>query len=205
MSIIVTHEVVNKHTQQTYRVIVQDPIRKDKYRWLDHTNGILYGVKMGHPQLLLEHYKGADSKNYYIRPIEPTDVDYYYKSEESDDEMTEETNGTKTLKRKSIPVAKELIEPELNDNEKAFKSIVDEMFKVYKAKNHDYGNSVQDTYDRLGDASFLTRILDKVNRLVSLTQPGKEAQVKDEAIEDTILDLANYAVLYKMTREARNK
>lgn len=202
MSIIVTHEVVNKHTQQTYRVIVQDPIMVDKYRWLDHTNGVLYGKKMGHPQLLLEHYKGADSKNYYIRPIEPTDVDYYYKNEESDDVMTEET---REVKPKPLPENMKLNKPELNDNERAFKSIVDEMFKVYKAKNHDYGNSVQDTYDRLGDASFLTRILDKVNRLVSLTQPGKEAQVKDEAIEDTILDLANYAVIYKMTRESRNK
>lgn len=202
MSIIVTHEIVNKHTQQTYRVIVQDPIRSDKYRWFDHTNGMLYGEKMCHPQLLLEHYKGSESKNYYIRPIEPTDIDFYYKNEESDCTVTEKT---KVLKRKSLPENMKLNKPELNDNEKAFKEIVDEMFKVYKAKNHDYGNSVQDTYDRLGDASFLTRILDKVNRLVSLTQPGKEAQVKDEAIEDTILDLANYAVIYKMTRESSNK
>lgn len=202
MSIIVTHEVVNKRTQQVYRVIIQDPIRLDKYRWFDHDNGMLYGAKMGHPHLLLEHYNGSESKNYYIRPIKPTDLDFYNEREEGDCTMTEET---KEVEPKPLPENMELNKPELNDNEKSFKSIVDEMFKVYKAKNHDYGNSVQDTYDRLGDASFLTRILDKVNRLVSLTQPGKEAQVKDEAIEDTILDLANYAVLYKMTRESRNK
>lgn len=202
MSIIATHEVVNKHTQQTYRLIVQDPAGSGKYRWFNLKNGMLYGVKKVHPQLLLEHYKCVEAKDYYIRPIKPTDVDYYYKNEESDCTMTEEANE---VKPKPLPEHMKLNKPELSDNEKAFKAIVDNMFKVYKAKNHDYGSSVQDTYEDYGDVSFLVRITDKLNRLKTLCKSDVEAKVTDEKIEDTILDLANYAILFKITRDASNK
>lgn len=93
----------------------------------------------------------------------------------------------------------------LSHNEQAFKDIVDNMFKVYKAKNHDYGSSVQDTYEDYGDVSFLVRITDKLNRLKTLCKSDVEAKVADEKIEDTILDLANYAILFKITRDASNK
>ena len=73
------------------------------------------------------------------------------------------------------------------------------MFETYEAKNHDYGNSVQNTYDLFGDISFLTRINDKINRLNTLCTKD-EMKVKDESINDTILDLANYAVLFYITR-----
>ena len=77
--------------------------------------------------------------------------------------------------------------------EKMFKEITDEMLKIYIAKNTDYGSSVSDTYRDLGLVSFLVRMQDKMNRLKSLSK--KEALVKDEKIEDTLLDLANYSIL----------
>lgn len=85
--------------------------------------------------------------------------------------------------------------------EEKFEEVVTKMLEVYRAKNSDYGNSVQDTYDKIGDSSFLTRILDKVNRLTTLCQPGAVRKVQDEKIEDTLLDLANYAVLFLITRK----
>ena len=39
------------------------------------------------------------------------------------------------------------------------------------------------------------RISDKLNRLDSLTAPGREAQVKEETVLDTLLDLASYAIM----------
>lgn len=75
-----------------------------------------------------------------------------------------------------------------------FEDIVKKMFEIYKAKNRDYGMSVKDTYEKFGLTSFLVRLSDKLNRLISLDKK-KEILVKDEKIEDTLLDLANYAVI----------
>ena len=77
--------------------------------------------------------------------------------------------------------------------EELFKEITEEMYKIYKMKNEDYGSSVSDTYKDFGIVSFWVRIQDKVNRLKTLTK--KESLVKDEKIEDTLLDLANYSIL----------
>ena len=65
---------------------------------------------------------------------------------------------------------------------------------VYKAKNHDYGDSFGDTFKKLGIISAVTRLSDKMNRLMSLAV-AHDAQVKDEKIEDTLLDMANYAIM----------
>lgn len=65
---------------------------------------------------------------------------------------------------------------------------------VYKAKNHDYGDSFGDTYKKLGIISAVTRLSDKMNRLMSLAVKH-DTQVKDEKIEDTLLDMANYAIM----------
>ena len=65
---------------------------------------------------------------------------------------------------------------------------------VYKAKNHDYGDSFGDTFKKLGIISAVTRLSDKMNRLMSLAV-AHDTQVKDEKIEDTLLDMANYAIM----------
>lgn len=86
-----------------------------------------------------------------------------------------------------------------------FKEIVDRMALTYEMKNSDYGDSTTDTYNRYGAVSFLTRLRDKLNRLDSLLVANNTQQVDDEKIEDTILDLANYAVIFLMTYENDNK
>lgn len=74
-----------------------------------------------------------------------------------------------------------------------FKEIVDEMYEIYVAKNTDYGSSVSDTFRDFGLVSFLVRMSDKLNRLKTLSK--QESLVKDEKIEDTLIDLANYSIL----------
>ncbi|MCR1933546.1 DUF1599 domain-containing protein [Clostridium tepidum] len=67
-----------------------------------------------------------------------------------------------------------------------------ELNKIYKVKNHDYGDSFGETYKKLGIISAVTRITDKVNRLQSLCT--KDALV-DESIKDTLKDCANYCIM----------
>lgn len=74
--------------------------------------------------------------------------------------------------------------------------IVQSLNHLYESKNHDYGDSFGETYSKLGIISALTRISDKYNRLVSLaTKPEEERKVKDESIQDTLLDMANYCIM----------
>lgn len=74
--------------------------------------------------------------------------------------------------------------------------ICKELNDTYKKKNHDYGNSFGQTFEKLGIISAVTRITDKYNRLVSLsTLPLSERQVQDETISDTLLDMANYCIM----------
>lgn len=75
--------------------------------------------------------------------------------------------------------------------------------ELYAKKNHDYGDSFGETFKKLGIISAVTRITDKVNRLQSLCT--KEQQlVKDEKIEDTLMDLANYSILTLIELEDLN-
>ena len=77
-----------------------------------------------------------------------------------------------------------------------FEEITTAMLDLYKRKNADYGNSVAKTFDEYGLVSFLVRIEDKLNRVATLTKKSPtEQQVKDEKIEDTLLDLANYSIM----------
>ena len=68
------------------------------------------------------------------------------------------------------------------------------MNALYERKNHDYGNSFSETYRKLGVISATTRMLDKMNRIVSLVTKDKH-EVNDESLRDTLIDLANYAVM----------
>ena len=73
------------------------------------------------------------------------------------------------------------------------KDICDEIHKLWKAKNSDYGNSYDKTRDEYGSVAPLIRIDDKLNRLKQLTRNG-DPKV-NESIEDTLMDLAGYAIL----------
>ena len=74
--------------------------------------------------------------------------------------------------------------------------ICKELNEIYAKKNADYGNSFGDTFQKLGLISAVTRISDKCNRICNLaTKKSDEVKVKDEAIEDTLKDLANYCIM----------
>ena len=83
---------------------------------------------------------------------------------------------------------------------KIHQTICEELNKLYERKNHDYGDSFGKSYDEYGMAMPCIRLEDKLNRLKALTRNGNQ-QVADESIEDTLLDLANYAIMTVVERK----
>lgn len=77
-----------------------------------------------------------------------------------------------------------------------FREITDYMYQIYEKKNADYGDSFSKTFEEFGLTASAIRINDKTERFKKLIK--QDAQVQDESIKDTLLDLANYAVLTLM-------
>lgn len=76
-------------------------------------------------------------------------------------------------------------------------STIKQLHDIYEQKNAAYGNSFDKTCDELGIIAALTRMSDKWNRLVNLVK-NSDIDTGDEAIEDTLLDLANYSIMTYM-------
>lgn len=75
--------------------------------------------------------------------------------------------------------------------------ICNELSELYAKKNADYGDSFHQSFEEEGWAMVRVRLGDKFNRMKSLTKTGIQ-NVKDESLRDTLIDLANYAILSVM-------
>ena len=71
----------------------------------------------------------------------------------------------------------------------------DHQWNVFVRKNHDYGNSFEKSLDAFGLVAGIVRMNDKFERLVSLNDPNKDAQIASESLVDTLEDLSNYAAM----------
>ena len=78
--------------------------------------------------------------------------------------------------------------------------ILERMDDTHRKKNSDYGDAAYKGYKKYGDYYFLALLHNKLTRLETLTVDNKTQQVKDESIDDTLLDMANYAVMYLESR-----
>lgn len=63
-------------------------------------------------------------------------------------------------------------------------------FELFKRKNKDYG----DAFAAYGVIGVIVRIGDKINRLININK-NQINLVDDESMEDTLIDLHNYAAL----------
>ena len=75
--------------------------------------------------------------------------------------------------------------------------ICQELTETYEKKNADYGNSFGNSLDKHGLIAGIIRMDDKMSRLISLNSKN-EQQVMDESMRDTLMDLANYAIMSVM-------
>jgi hypothetical protein len=90
------------------------------------------------------------------------------------------------------------------------------MMEITKRKNADYSGSGVDpfaNFRQVGslvqkpdviEIGFITRMSDKMSRIGSFISNGT-LQVKDESVEDTLLDLANYCLLFAGYLKSVNK
>ena len=79
------------------------------------------------------------------------------------------------------------------------KAITSHMSSVYQKKNADYGDSFAKVRAVVPNA-ILVRLMDKMERIKTLMTSNKPPQVRDEQIEDTLLDLANYCFMELVER-----
>lgn len=87
-------------------------------------------------------------------------------------------------------------QPLLTKDEAAFKQITEQMLETYIKKNRDYGGAFERGMERDGIISALTRMYDKLDRLHSLKD--KDPEIVEESVQDTLLDLANYAIMTRI-------
>ena len=81
----------------------------------------------------------------------------------------------------------------MEKNVEQFREVCDNITEVYAMKNHDYGNSFDNTLNEFGLIAGVVRMNDKMNRIKTLVK--KDAKIKDESIRDTLLDLATYCIM----------
>jgi hypothetical protein len=90
----------------------------------------------------------------------------------------------------------------VDTDEERFYQLLNEMKKIHDAKRHDYA-SEEDRFSNLMLSEMmgipawkgaLVRISDKFSRLCEFAQK-EEFEVKDESIKDTLIDMANYALI----------
>ncbi len=93
-----------------------------------------------------------------------------------------------------------------------FYKLLKKMGEIHDKKNHDYSEGQKDPFSnfRMCEAfgipawkGCLVRISDKYSRIVQLST--KKAEVKDESIEDTLMDLSCYALICIILRRELKK
>ena len=91
----------------------------------------------------------------------------------------------------------------LTERNMKFQALIEKMYEIQDSKGRDYGEEHDGLRNlrRRGVHGVVARMGDKMSRIEILTQPGREAAVKDESVDDTLLDLANYCLLLIILRE----
>lgn len=94
----------------------------------------------------------------------------------------------------------------MNEKVLRHKEICDGLNELYARKNHDYGDSFHTTFVEEGLAMARIRLGDKFSRFKTLSRLScndrDQQQVTDESIRDTLLDLANYAIMTVLEMDA---
>lgn len=78
-------------------------------------------------------------------------------------------------------------------NVEQFGKVTSEMQRLYAEKNRRYGNAFSRRFKEYGMMSSVLRLDDKMERLKYLCQVPVD--YGDESMRDTLVDLANYAIM----------
>lgn len=136
------------------------------------------------------------------------------KNEDLVDLQLNDTRGRGIIDDKPYPTTEEMkkyIDEQCNKNVSQdedkipqgyykYSNILKRMDDTHTRKNNDYGDAAYQGYKKYGDFYFLVQLHNKMSRLESLTVGKKTQMVKDESIDDTLLDMANYAIMFLESR-----
>ena len=95
---------------------------------------------------------------------------------------------------------------EMHPSTLAFQQAISEVWQMHRSKSHDYGSQHDPLANIRNGAEFvgiepwraaMVRLSDKVTRLATFNRTG---ELNHEAVEDTLLDLASYALLCLVLR-----
>ena len=86
----------------------------------------------------------------------------------------------------------------MNEKVDRHHNVCEHLNEIYRAKNHDYGDSFARVRANYPNAICI-RLWDKLLRLETLVN-GEHAMV-DESIDDTLMDLANYCIMEMVERD----
>lgn len=101
---------------------------------------------------------------------------------------------------------KNIVSPELVDDVIVdINDIHNQQLALMAKKNKDYGNTLYEACDAIGDIYAYCRIFDKAKRFISLIKSGFNPEIKDDTLEDTIRDLANYCNMYLAWKNRYNQ
>lgn len=81
--------------------------------------------------------------------------------------------------------------------------ICKDLHDLYQKKNADYGNSFADIYAEVGMPYAYGHLAEKLRRIRSLM--NQPANVKGESMRDSLVDLANYAILTIVELDAQKE
>lgn len=85
------------------------------------------------------------------------------------------------------------------DRVKQLEEIHREALELFKRKNKDYGDAFAD----FGLLGILVRLNDKIKRAITITETSISL-VEDEKIQDTLIDIHNYAAMGLMLAGEKN-
>lgn len=114
---------------------------------------------------------------------EPMTIDIYKPWWRLDSPVDDDSNSLKIQKNKR----------DSNANPDSFESIALSQIELYKKKNSDYGSATDKLFQKHGFKYYQIMLEQKMQRIDSLTK--KDNQHNFESLEDTLLDLSNYAIL----------
>ncbi len=155
------------------------------------------------------------------------DLEYWLEQSEEAEEQAPEAEDFETLTEETAKEANEQLEKIISErsehaknhkvdadkynaavSEFEFNRICIDIMTLHQKKNHDYGNAFGDTYQdfakrnqAMADGYAVGLLCNKVGRIKSLV--SSEAQVKNESIEDSLIDLASYAIMTLVERRRK--
>lgn len=92
--------------------------------------------------------------------------------------------------------------PSLEEKVELHKEVCTELNETYRKKNHDYDDAFAKRFRKRGMIYTIDKLQEKLDRIEALD--AGEQLVENESMEDSLMDLANYAIMTLVELKAAN-